>query len=226
MTQLDWLHKLLSQGFHRMGQLEIMSAPGSGFWLCHEDDRDAVVQSHGQPAGFQITDDPYQAREISTYSADNEYRFTKGQTNLRGGWFMKLADAAALLAALDGFYPACFGLWVAQQRGSLDVQNLRDKLNRQTGMYRFARSISDEGAQELVQKVCGPAHQCAKKILWQLDANTPLADSEASRFNGVSSGLPEPQAIPLLCREACNHFVAECRKVSKREFEAKAAASS
>jgi hypothetical protein len=62
--------------------------------------------------------------------------------------------------------------------------------------------------------------------LWKIDENTPLVDSEASRFNGIGSGLAEPQAIPLLCREACNHFVAECRKVSKREFEAKAAASS
>jgi sirohydrochlorin cobaltochelatase len=222
MTQLDWLKQLLDQGFHRMGQLEIISAPHAGYWLCHEDDRDTVMQSAGEPADFLITHDPYQAREISTYSGENEYRFTKGQTNLRRGWLMKLADAASLLAALDGFYPACFGLWVAQQRQTLDVQNLRDKLNRQTGMYRFARSISDEGAQELVKKVCGPAHQCAKKILWKIDENTPLADSEASRFNGVSSGLPEPHAIPLLCREACNHFVAECRKVSKKEFEAKA----
>jgi sirohydrochlorin cobaltochelatase len=104
------------------------------------------------------------------------------------------------------------------------VQTLRDKLNRQTGMYRFARSISNEGAQKLVQRVCGPAHQCAKKILWQIDADTPLEESEASRFNGIGSGLAEPHAIPLLCREACNHFVAECRKESKKEFEAKAQA--
>lgn len=222
MTQLDWLKQLLDRGFHRMGQLEIIPATNGSYWLCHEEDRDVILQSAGAPADFLITADPYQAREISTYSADNEYRFTKGQTNLRRGWMMKLKDTCALLAALDGFYPACFGLWVAQQRDTLEVQTLRDKLNRQTGMYRFARSISDEGAQELVQKVCGPAHQCAKKILWKIDENTPLADSDASRFNGVSSGLPEPLAIPLLCREACNHFVAECRKVSKREFEAKA----
>jgi hypothetical protein len=30
------------------------------------------------------------------------------------------------------------------------------------------------------------------------------------------------EAIPLLCREACNHFVAECRKAAKAEFDAKA----
>ena len=224
MTQIDWLKQLLDQGFHRIGQIEIFLAPDSAetYWLCHESDRDAVIETNGDPADFLITSDPYQAREISTYSPENEYRFTKGQTNLRSGWLMKLHGLTDVLAAIDGFYPACFGLWVAQQRNVLEVQNLRDKLNRQTGMYRFARSISDEGAQQLVQEVCGPAHQCAKKILWQLDENTPLADSEASRFNGIGSGLSEPQAIPLLCREACNHFVAECRKASKREFEAKA----
>ncbi len=211
-----------------MGQIEIMRDPANegAFLLCHEDDQELIRSQAALPENFIVTENPYDAREISTYSADQEYRFTKGQTNLRSGWLMKVKGTASLLAALDAFYPASFGLWVAEKRGTLEVQTLRDKLNRQTGMYRFARSISDEGAQALVQQICGPAHQCAKKILWKIDENTPLADSEASRFNGIGSGLPEPQAIPLLCREACNHFVAECRKASKREFEAKAAASS
>jgi hypothetical protein len=86
-------------------------------------------------------------------------------------------------------------------------------------MYRFARTISDAGANALVEKVCGPAHQCARRILWRLDADTPLADNEASRYNGIPGGTPENQAIPLLCREACNHFVAECRKAAKAEYE-------
>lgn len=91
-------------------------------------------------------------------------------------------------------------------------------------MYKFARSISDAGAQKLVRQVCGPAHNCAKKILWKIDAQTPLEESEASRFNGIPGDLPEAEAIPLLCREACNHFVAECRKAAKAEFEAGRAA--
>ena len=41
--------------------------------------------------------------------------------------------------------------------------------------------------------------------------------SEASSYNGIPNGMSESEAIPLLCREACNHFVAECRKVSKSE---------
>lgn len=135
---------------------------------------------------------------------------------------MTLANENDLLLALDQFYPACVGLFLAQQGGILEIESLREKLNRQTGMYRFARSISDVGAQALIQQVCGPAHQCAKKILWQIDETTPLDDSEASRFNGIPSNLSEMEAIPLLCREACNHFVAECRKAAKAEFDAKA----
>jgi sirohydrochlorin cobaltochelatase len=103
------------------------------------------------------------------------------------------------------------------------VENLRDKLNRQTGMYRYARTISDAGAQQLVQEVCGPAHNCAKRILWKIDSETPLDDNEASRYNGIPGMVPESEAIPLLCREACNHFVAECRKAAKAEFEQKQA---
>ncbi len=140
----------------------------------------------------------------------------------RPGTFQRMPRMAATgLPKLDHFYPACVGLHLAHRRGTLDVQNLRDKLNRQTGMYRYARTISDAGAQKLVQQVCGPAHQCAKRILWRIDAETPLEDSEASRFMGVPGEIPESEAIPLLCREACNHFVAECRKAAKAEFESK-----
>lgn len=231
MTRIETLQQLLDQGFHRIGQIEILRAENVApllphqFVLCHEDEIEEITRAAAQPDGYIVTSNPYDARDISTYADDGEYRFTKGQINLKRRWVMHLTDVAALHEAIENFYPSSFGLWLAQQRGTLDVQTLRDKLNRQTGMYRFARSISDEGAQKLVQRVCGPAHQCAKKILWKIDENTPLEDSEASRFNGIGSGLSEPHAIPLLCREACNHFVAECRKESKKEFEAKAQAS-
>ena len=182
------------------------------------------LPSHPISADWSSTTGPADARDLSTYAEDGTYRFTKGQVNLKRGWVMTLDSDEDLRLALDQFYPACLGLFLALQDGTLEIETLRDKLNRQTGMYRFARSISDAGAQKLVQQVCGPAHQCAKKILWNIDPQTPLEDSEASRFNGIPGGdLPESEAIPLLCREACNHFVAECRKAAKAEFEAKAA---
>ena len=213
---------LIDSGIHRMGQLSIHSDFSNGcFTLCHIDDSD-LARAPGTP-GLEVFEGPSAAREISTYAPDGTYRFAKGQTTLKRGWLMRLANAEELRQALDQFYPAGLGLFLALRKGSLEIENLRDKLNRQTGMYRFARNVSDEGAQELVQSVCGPAHQCAKKILWQIDSTTPLVPSEASLYNGIPGEIPENEAIPLLCREACNHFVAECRRVAKREFEAKSA---
>jgi sirohydrochlorin cobaltochelatase len=220
MTIANQLSNLIKSGVHRIGQLEIQtSVSNESFIIFHH--ADASFASQPEFGGLEKHQGPADARDLSTYAEDGTYRFTKGQTNLKRGWVMILENEEELRLALDQFYPACVGLFLAQKNGSLEVENLRDKLNRQTGMYRFARSISDAGAQKLVQEVCGPAHQCAKKILWKLDPGTPLDDSEASRFNGIPGELPANEAIPLLCREACNHFVAECRKVAKAEFEAK-----
>jgi sirohydrochlorin cobaltochelatase len=224
MTIAPMLQHLLRSGIHRIGEVEILSqSHGFPYLLCHY--ADAALCTEPDFGGLAIHTGPGDARDISTYAEDGTYRFTKGQVNLKRGWVMTLTSAEDLRLALDQFYPACVGLFLAQRGGTLEIESLRDKLNRQTGMYRFARSISDAGAQKLVQEVCGPAHQCAKKILWQLDPATPLDDSEASRFNGIPGNLPASEAIPLLCREACNHFVAECRKAAKAEFEAKSASA-
>jgi len=217
------LSQALDRGIHRIGQIEIRrNLNGHAFVLCHEDDIE--ISNNTGFGGLEKHIGPDGARDLSTYSEDGVYRFTKGQTNLRRGWVMLLDSESDLRLALDHFYPASVGVWLAHRDGSIEIENLRDKLNRQTGMYRSAKFISETGAQELVKKVCGPAHQCAKRILWQIDSETGLADSEASRFNGIWSGLPETEAIPLLCQEACNHFVSECRKVSKAENDARNAA--
>ena len=215
------LLQFLQTGGHRIGQIEIQAIDSfNRFLLFHEADGDRIDQpSYG---GLDVYNDPFDARNISTYAEDGTYRFTKGQTNLIRGWIMALKSPEEVRAALDLFYPSAIGLWSAMEAGTLEVENLRDKLNRQTGMYQYARLISDPGAQKLVQEVCGPAHQCAKRILWQIDGETPLDDSEASRYDGIPGDVARTEAIPLLCREACNHFVSECRKASSAERKAKA----
>ena len=87
-------------------------------------------------------------------------------------------------------------------------------------MYRFAHKISDAGAQELIRKVCGPSNCCAKKILWKLDDENPLEDSEASQWPGHLADAIAEKTIPLYCQEACNHFVSKARKVAKDEADA------
>lgn len=219
------LKKLVREGVNQIGQITIhRDLCEFAYALYHIDDEDLATQ----PAfgGLDHHLGPAAARDISTYAEDGEYRFTKGKINLRRGWIMTLDNEEELLRALDQLYPACTALFIKHSHGELPIEDLREKLGRQTGMYRFAKSISDEGAQKLIQQVCGPAHNCAKKILWKLDANTPLDDSEASRFNGIPGDVSQKAAIPLLCREACNHFVAECRKAAKKEFDAKQPAGS
>lgn len=210
------LLQALKGGNDRIGEIQILrDHQDSMFALCHHEDRDSLETLEAQRG-------PGPARDISTWAADGHYRFTKGELSLKRGWLLLLDDAEQLRQALDLFYPAALGVWFAHEDGTLEVQHLRAKLDRQTGMYKFARNISDDGAQKLIQDVCGPGNCCVKKILWQLDSETPLKDSEASRFDGtLGTG-----SIPLLCREACNHFVAECRKASKVEFEAKQEAKS
>lgn len=208
---------LVRSGRRHIGEIAILKS-AEGYLLCHElDTAEAEKPDHG---ALEVHTSADVARDISTYDAKGEYRFAKAQVNLKRGWVIELTDEAELLRALDLFYPAGVGIFVAHQQGSLQIEHMRDKLNRQTGMYKFARNISDQGAQTLIKELCGPAHQCARRILWQIDEDTPLEDSEASRYNGVCSSAGENAAIPLMCREACNHFVAEARKISKKEFEA------
>ncbi|MEP2777316.1 MAG: CbiX/SirB N-terminal domain-containing protein [Luteolibacter sp.] len=216
------LKSLIRSGVRHIGQIEIHPELCEyAYGIFHTADEDLATQ----PAfgGLDHFTDPEKARDLSTYAEDGDYRFTKGKVNLRRGWILTLNSEEELLHALDLFYPACTGMFVRHRDGKLPIEDLREKLSRQTGMYRYAGTISDEGAQKLVQKVCGPAHNCAKQILWQLDAQTPLEDSEASRFNGIPVDVPEEKAIPLVCREACNHFVAECRKAAKAEHDNKQA---
>ena len=220
MSIASELRNLIRAGVHRIGELELLTdVYGYPYVVCHFED--AELATEAALGGLELYEGPGAARDLSIYAADGSYRFTKGQTNMKRGWVMALETEEDLRQALDQFYPAGVGMYLAQRDGTLEVENLRDKLERQTGMYRFARGISDAGAQRLVREVCGPGHLCVKRILWKLDAETPLDDSDASRFNGIPGGLRENEAIPLLCREACNHFVAECRKVAKAEFEKK-----
>ena len=213
MPIADELQILLRTGTRRIGELEFQACvSGYGFILYHH--LDAARAATSGFGGLARHEGPSAARELATFTAGGEYRCAKARADMRRGWVLVVASSGELRQAMDQFYPAAAGLFVALRDGTLETEHLRDKLGRQSGMFRVARNISDAGAQQLVRDVCGPAHHCAKRILWRIDANTPLADSEASRYHGIPEGVPEAEAIPLLCREACNHFVDECRRAA------------
>lgn len=217
------LFDAVAGGICQIGQVAILP-PERTFDLCHIDDLKSGSLLCRGPID-DIFEDPAAARDIATWTKDGRYRFNKSEQSLKRGWLLSLSSREEVLQALDLFYPAAVGMWFAQQDGRLEVEHLRDKLNRQTGMYRFARTLSDAGAQRLVREIYGPANACAQKILWQIDADTPLEDSEASRYNGIVDGVDDGMTIPLLSREPSNHLVAEARKAAKAEFDAKAKAA-
>jgi len=219
MTVVEKLKEALESGFQQIGQIRIFADHvGSAFVLCHLDDVEMVAIEVIE--NLDIYSQPTAAREIGKFSADGEYRYTKGQLDLKPGWLLKLNSIEELRFALEIFYPASLSLWKAHEEGEIRTQDLRPKLDRQTGMYRFAKSISDDGAQKLIQKLCGPGNNCVKKILWNIDENTPLEESEASKFDGILGYGTPSNSIPLVCQEACNFFVSKCRLAAKKEFEA------
>ncbi len=206
------------EGFCEMGEVAF-SERGGGFLLHHVEDCGAenLIPYFG----------PEAAREIARYDGAGKYRPLRTEPNLRRGWRLEVLGWDGLRRALDGFYPAALGVLLAWREGRAKPVPLRETLGRQTGMYKFAGSISDAGADRMVEGRCasaGDAGGCVRKILWDLDAGHPLAglapgekDVDAPPY-GFSAGR-----IPVLCLEACNLLVAEARKISRAEFQAKAA---
>lgn len=189
---------LRSAPFH-LGQVRVAAGSDGRVELRHRDDA-ALDSSELQP--FHS---PNHAREIAQYDAAGEYRPLKGTPNLKRGWRMDLTGPEETRVALDIFYPAALALWAAQTDDRLRIIPLSQTLERQTGMYRYARTISPEGARELTRRRC--LEGCSRRPLW----------------SDLPSPAPGPDEIPLLCPEACSFFVAEARVVAKTEFEAKTA---
>jgi hypothetical protein len=133
---------------------------------------------------------------------------------------MEVVDLAGLRRALDHFYPGRLAMLPAWKNGSLKITPLRETLDRQSGMYRVAAGISDEQIDDVVGSFCRSDGGCLRTILWKRDLNeNPSAKLPRDKFDpGSATRLRRATTtIPLLCQEACNLLVNECRKVVKGE---------
>jgi sirohydrochlorin cobaltochelatase len=179
------------------------------------------------------------ALEIAKYDDAGNYRPLKTAPNLRHGWRLILQTLEELRRALDYFYPGRLAVFAAWKTGQLRTTNLRDTLDRQSGMYRVAAKISDDEIDDVVGDFCRSDGGCLRTILWKRDAHGTVSSTELpnEKFDPTfdqtkalgrpgSSALAEATAdktipatatVPLLCQEACNLLVAECRKVVKGE---------
>jgi sirohydrochlorin cobaltochelatase len=173
------------------------------------------------------------AIEIAKYDDDGNYRPLKTAPDLRHGWRLELETLEELRRALDYFYPGRLAVFNAWKKGGLQTRPLRETLDRQSGMYRVAAKISDSQIDDLVADFCRSNGGCLRTILWKRDQEGAIASAKLPKekfdpgFDQVMASKPPgsptpgttaiPATVPLLCQEACNLLVAECRKVVKGE---------
>ncbi len=209
------------------GQILIHKITTGRFVLLHRDD-ESVDQ-------LQIFRNAEDAIEIAKYDDAGSYRPLKTAPNLRHGWRLELDTLEALMRALDYFYPGRLAVFAAWKSDKLKTTSLRETLDRQSGMYRVAAKISDLQIDNLVADFCRSDGGCLRTILWKRDAEGAVSstkllkekfDLEYDQATAVYSRRPADEAhvshsetatVPLLCQEACNLLVAECRKVVKGE---------
>ena len=202
----------------RCGQILIRPS-SDGFVLTHHDDE--LLE------GLQTFRDEEDAIEIAKYDDAGHYRPLKTAPNMRHGWRLDLATAAELRCALDYFYPGRLAVFAAWKSGNLQTTSLRDTLERQSGMYRVAARISDAQIDDVVADFCRSDGRCLRTILWKRDRSGAIASTKLpkDKFDPAGDqvsalnppGSTPPATVPLLCQEACNLLVAECRKIVKGE---------
>lgn len=203
------LGQWLAGGFNRIGEILILEKNGC-FTLVHHADRDAA-------AGLEVFSKPEDARAISQYDGAGEYRALKTSPDLRRGWELRLRDLAELHTALDFFYPAMAGAYLAHLEGGLKPVNFRETAGRQSGMYDMVKKIPNEEADALIGGFCKSDGKCIKTILWRLDSATAITSLPASKFDPQADQLGcGGQSLPLLCHEACNLLIAAARAVVRK----------
>ena len=207
------------------GQILVTKRRSAGFVLSHRDD--ASLDQ------LQTYQDLENAIEIAKYDDAGNYRPLKTAPNLRHGWRLELDTVEELRRALDYFYPGRLAVFAAWKSGYLKTTPLRETLDRQSGMYRVAAKISDPQINNLVADFCRSDRGCLRTILWKRDRSGAIASTKLPkekfavhdqvivcsrrRAGDAHASHGEAATVPLLCQEACNLLVAECRKIVKTE---------
>jgi len=224
----DSIEKLLKAALTApfyFGEIFVQKTTSGRFVLSHRDDESV---DHLQT--FRNAQD---AIEIAKYDDAGNYRPLKTAPNLRHGWRLELDTLEELRCALDYFYPGRLAIFAAWKRDQLQTTPLRETLDRQSGMYRVAAKISDPELDDLVADFCRSNGGCLRTILWKRDGDGAIASTKLPRekfdptCDQTAASIPPGSAtpatattaatVPLLCQEACNLLVAECRKVVKGE---------
>jgi sirohydrochlorin cobaltochelatase len=205
----DELASLIREGYNALGELEFKPS-SAGYRLYHWADRYALDGAH-------IYHSAKDARQIAKFDAGGNYRALKGAPNLPRRWILELANINELKRALDYFYPGAIATWLAYRKGKVEVVCLRQTLNRQTGMYRVTRKLTDDQARSLVKEACCSERRCLRTIRWGIEMEGPPDFLPSSKSDPTVDQTGQHRAsLPFLCLEACNLLVSAARTMVKK----------
>jgi hypothetical protein len=175
---------------------------GRRYTLGHVDDADTP------PADLEQYTDPYEARRLRKEDDRGRYRPLSTAPTLKHGWAFVDLEPAALVRAVEGFYPATVANWHREREGELDVTHWEEAVARHTGIYGVVQTWNrGEGHEHVdwVAEACCADSECLKRREWEYDADTPLS------VDGGDGTFP--------CREPCSLVVAAARRWTRLEAE-------
>lgn len=202
----DALRHWLESGGRRLGELVIRRC-GEGWELRHHADAAA------DETALTRHDRPEAAREIARYDDAGQYRPLKAAPTLVRGWRLVAPDTATLRTALDFFYPAALGNWVAFTSGRAVPVPVKATFARQTGMYRITGLLDDDDCRTVVAATCDYATRCRRRITWPVAPGIPLDTLPPEKTDTA----PPEHELPILCLEACSLLVAAARTHIKKK---------
>jgi len=126
--------------------------------LRHKVDRSAAVESLNLLGINEL-------RDLARSDAHGAFRPLKGAPDLMSGW-RALAGKESLGDAIGRIYPGGLVDWLAVRTAAAPpATHFRDFADRQTGMYRSARSLDDAEAASVIRACCRSS-LCLKRRLW------------------------------------------------------------
>ncbi len=181
------------------GQLRLSRSTDGTFEACHVDE---LKESNELDEIQSIPG----LRDLARYDVAGVFRPLKTAPTLKTGWRTRSHSAKDFLNRLDAIYPGVFATWVAYERGEHLPTSLRKTLDRQTGMYRFAGSITDPMAERIQRELCSSG--CIRKIAWSLNEKSLVSPIQA-----------EAMTIPVICTEACTFAISRARELAKEAYD-------
>jgi len=118
-------------------------------------------------------------RSLAQGTKTGAFRPLKSAPTLPNGWKLKVRDDAELEVALNHLYPGAIADWFASQSPAAPVTHFRAFANRQTGMYRIAKLLTEEQACQ-VARACCHRDFCLKRRLWTVKGLGPESAGEKS----------------------------------------------